>query len=229
MSKEFQAEAKRLGLTGNQLLQKYIKEGKLPNPADLNRKRNDDIAKRAGLKNHNEYELNRCHKDMEHKRKYMREWRHENGIQQPLSDNVDCAHFLGTFIAERKYGRIILPEIFGTIEKEMPYGNPKYDFIVTNGIKVDVKSCCLRELKGWKGWEPHVRWNSVTDYFVMLAFDDRTNLSLVHIWVIGKNEIIRGSKFYKRDSIKITNKTSPLSLFKRFDWINKLECIKKSN
>ncbi len=32
MSKEFQAEAKRLGLTGNQLILKYIHEGKLPDP-----------------------------------------------------------------------------------------------------------------------------------------------------------------------------------------------------
>lgn len=102
---EFQEEAKRLGLTGNQLIHLYIKEGKLPNPADLNRDRNNDLAKRAGLKNHNEYELNRCHKDMEHKRKYTQEWRHEKGIQQPLSENEDCSHFLGTFIAERKYGR----------------------------------------------------------------------------------------------------------------------------
>ena len=127
-------------------------------------------------------------------------------------------------IAERQYGRIILPEMFGGIEKEMPYGNPRYDFIVTSDIKIDVKSCCLRKLKGWTGWEPHVRFNNVTDYFVILAFDDRENLNLIHIWLIGKDEIIRCYKYHMRDSIKITRRG--LLEFKRFDWIDKLECLK---
>lgn len=210
-SKEFQEEAKRLGLTGNQLIQKYIDEGKLRKPTDIDRETNNKIYQKIGYEN---------------KAHYLREWRYEKGIQSPMEENENCAHYLGTFIAERKYGRIILPEIFGGIEQEMPFGHPKYDFIVTNNIKVDIKSCTLRELKGWIGWEPHVRWNKVTDYFAMLAFDDRENLNLFHIWVIQKDEIIRGNKFYRRDSIKITNKTRQLLEFKRFDYINKLECLK---
>lgn len=227
MSKEFQDEAKRLGLTGNQLIKKYIHEGKIPNPSDLNRERNEGIAKRAGFKNRNEYELNRCHKDMEHKRKYTQEWRHSNGIQLPMEENKDCAHYLGTIVAERQYGRIILPEIFGGIEQEMPYGNPWYDFLVKGNIKIDIKSCCLRNLKGWSGWEPHVRYNNIADYFIILTFDDREVLHLVHIWMIGKNEIIRGEKFCNRDSIKITNKHRYLLHFKRFDLVDKLECLKQ--
>lgn len=130
------------------------------------------------------------------------------------------------YIAERQYGRIILPEMFGSIEREMPCGNPSYDFLVKGNIKVDIKSCCMREMNGWAGWEPHVRFNNITDYFVILAFGDIENLSLRHIWMIGKNEIIRGNKFYNRSSIKITNKYRFLLLFKRFDWIDKLESLK---
>lgn len=89
------------------------------------------------------------------------------------------------------------------------------------------KSCCLRETKGWIGWAPHVRFNNVTDYFVILAFDDRENLKLIFIWSIGKNEIIRGNKFYMRDSIKITNTRRGLLEFKRFDRTDKLECLKQ--
>ena len=226
-SKEFQEEAKRLGLTGNQLIQKYIIEGKVPNPVMLNRERNKGIAERAGFKNHNEYELDRCHKDMEYKRKYTQEWRYENGSQSPMSENENCSQYLGTLVAERQYGRIILPEIFGGIEKEMPYGNPSYDFLVKGNIKVDIKSCCLREMKGWLGWEPHVRFNNVTDYFVILAFDDRDNLNLIFVWSIGKNETIRGNKFYMRDSIKITNTHRGLLEFKRFDCTDKLECLRQ--
>jgi hypothetical protein len=225
MSKEFQDEAKRLGLTGNQLIQKYIKEGKLPHPADLNKERNEQIAKRANFENRNAYAKHLRDIDIEYRRKYLQNWRHENCIQQPLEENTECAHYLGTYIAERQYGRKILPIIFGGIEKEMPYGNPQYDFIVKNGIKVDIKSCVLREpLKGWKGWEPHVRWNKNTDYFVMLAFDDRENLNLFHIWVVEKNVIIRGREFYKRESIKITDTRRGLLEFILFDHIG--SCVK---
>lgn len=212
-SKEFQEEVKRLGLTGNQLIQKYIKEGKMPYPTDVNRKSNNVIYQKAG------------YNDKAH---YMREWRYDHGIQSPMSENENCSHFLGTFIAERTYGRIILPEMFGGIEKEMPYGNPKYDFIVKDDIKIDVKSCCLRkgEKHNWMGWEPHVRFNGFTDYFVILAFDNRNNLNLIHLWSIGKNEIIRGYKFYRRESIKITNTIRGLLEFKRYEWTDKLECLK---
>jgi hypothetical protein len=51
MSKDFQEEAKRLGLTGNQLTKKYVQEGKIANPADINQERNEGIAERAGFKN----------------------------------------------------------------------------------------------------------------------------------------------------------------------------------
>jgi len=43
--------------------------------------------------------------------------------------------------------------MFSGIEEEMPYGNPKFDFIVKNGIKIDIKSCSIRENEGWYGWE----------------------------------------------------------------------------
>lgn len=212
MSKEFQEEAKILGLTGNQLIQKYIREEKLPNPTDVDRDSNNRIYQNFGYKD---------------KAEYLREWRHSNGIQLPMDVNTDCAHYLGTLVAEIQYGRVILPEMFGGIEQEMPYGNPSYDFLVKGNIKVDIKSCCLREMKGWIGWEPHVRFNNVTDYFVILAFDDRDNLNLIFIWSIGKNEIIRGNKFHMRDSIKITNTRRGLLEFKRFDWTDKLECLKQ--
>lgn len=224
---QLRALAKEYGMEyGREFVVWAQKNGILKDPTNIHRKNNERIAQQSGFKNHNEYELNRCHKDMEHKRRYIQEWRHENGINQPMSDNEDCSLYLGTFIAKRKYGRMILPEMFGGIEKEMLLNNPWYDFIVTGDVKIDIKSCCLRELKGWKGWEPKVRWNNVTDYFVILAFDNRTDLNLMHIWSIQKDEIIRGYKFYMRNSIKITNKHRHILTFKRFEWTDKLGCLK---
>jgi hypothetical protein len=211
-SKEFQDKAKALGLTGHQYLQKLTEEGKLRNPTDIDREVNNAIYRKIG------------YDDSAH---FLKEWRHDNGIQAPMEENKECSHHLGTCIAERQYGRIILPEMFGGIEKEMPYGYPKYDFIVTNGVEIDIKSCCIRENQGWYGWEPHVRFNDVAKYFVILAFDNRTDLNLLHVWSIGRNEIIRGERFYMRDSIKITNKYGKLLEFRRYEWISRLECLKK--
>ncbi len=106
----------------------------------------------------------------------------------------DCAHYLGTNIAERTYGRKILPEMFGEILKEMPYGNPFYDFIVMEDILIDIKSCSMRNINGWKGWDFHIRFNNTADYFVLLAFGDRIEFNLIHIWPIGRDEIVRGNK-----------------------------------
>lgn len=207
-SKEFQDKAKELGLTGYQYHQKLVEEGKLRNSTDIDRETNNAIYRKLGYDN--------C-------AHFLKEWRHDNGVQLPMEENKDCSHHLGTVISERKYGRIILPEMFGSIEKEMPYGNPKYDFLVANNIKIDIKSCCLRQLKGWNGWEPHVRFNNITDYFVILAFDNRTDLNLLHIWSIGRDEIIRGYKFWMRGSIKITNRYRYLLEFNRYEWTSKLD------
>ena len=211
-SEEFQEKARELGLTGHQYLQKLVEEGKLRNPTDIDRESNNTIYKKIGY---------------EGSAHFLREWRHDNGVQSPMEENKACAHYLGTVVAERQYARIILPEIFGGIEREMPYGNPKYDFIAKNGIKVDVKSRCIREYPGWRGWEPHIRFNETTDYFLILAFDNRENLNLIHVWLIGGNEIIRGHKFYMRDSIKITDKSKSLLEFQTYELTNKLECLKK--
>ncbi len=211
-SKEFQEKAKELGLTGHQYYQKLVEEGKLRNPTDIDRDTNNAIYRKIGYDNS-------AH--------FLKEWRHDNGIQAPMEENKDCAHHLGTHIAERQYARIILPEMFGSIVEEMPYGNPKYDFLVTNNVKIDIKSCCLRDCCGYYAWEPHVRYNNVTDYFVILAFDNRTDLNLLHVWSIGRDEIIRGKKFWMRDSIKITNKYGKLLEFHSHEWTYRLKCLKK--
>lgn len=115
MSKEFQEEAKRLGLTGNQLIQKYVREEKFPDPTVVDRECNNHIFQNIGYKD---------------KAEYIREWRHSNGILS-MEENTDCANYLGIIVAERQYGRIILPEMLRGIEQEMPYGNPYYDFLMT--------------------------------------------------------------------------------------------------
>ena len=118
MSKEFQEETKRLGLTGNQLIQKYREEGKLK----LIKKVNDEWFQKKGFKSLLDYENSLAiQKGFEDKKVRNREWHYEIG-SLPISKNKDCSEHLDIEIAERKISRQILPYIFKNL-KEMPYGH----------------------------------------------------------------------------------------------------------
>lgn len=194
MSKEFQEEMKRLDLTGNQLIHKYINEKKLPNPTEIDRKYLDDAARKKGFKDRSEQRKNE-------------DWYIKRHI--PMSENEDCPHYLGTHIAARKYGRKILSS-FGNIKQEMSPNYPKFDFIMEGDIKIDVKSS--RKIANYYTFK--IRYNNVADYFLLIAFNngqDENTLEPVHVWLIKGNElIIKKSggeyifeKFYMRDSISI--------------------------
>lgn len=93
----------------------------------------------------------------------------------PMSENKECAQFLGIHIAER-----ILRNSFKDVEM-MPYGNPGYDFVCNKGMLVDGKSSCL----GKNGrWMFSIKRNTTADYFICLAFDNRMNLNTLHAWLI---------------------------------------------
>jgi diketogulonate reductase-like aldo/keto reductase len=70
------------------------KNGILKDPSDLNRERNEEIAKRAKFENRNAYAKHLRDSDVEYRRKYTQEWRYSKGIQVPMSENEECAHFL---------------------------------------------------------------------------------------------------------------------------------------
>lgn len=118
------------------------------------------------------------------KRKHELERSHLKGIKRPMNVAKECASFLGVHIAERA-----LSKFFDYIER-MPYGNPGYDFICGRGYKIDVKSACTRHSNG-----KHPHWifctkrNHIADYFLCLAFDDRTSLEPQHVWLIPGKDI----------------------------------------
>lgn len=100
----------------------------------------------------------------------------------PMSENRSCAPFLGIHIAEQ-----VLSKVFKNI-KIMPPNNPGYDFICNKNMKIDVKSSCMR-LRGTRTptWEYHIFKNTVADYFLCIAFNNRTNLNPLHLWLIPSN------------------------------------------
>lgn len=103
----------------------------------------------------------------------LRQYRKEAG--HSFDENKECSWFLGVHVAER-----VLSHVFKNVER-MPNNNPGYDFICNRGKKIDVKSSCLR--KGCS-WVFNIQRNTIADYFLCLAFDNRKDLNPLHIWLI---------------------------------------------
>jgi len=142
----------------------------------------------------------------------FREWsrasHHKCDGVKPMSENRDCSSWLGVFIAERA-----LSKFFDHIEK-MPINNPGYDFICGKGFKIDVKASCLRKPKEQKNtrWEFHTEQNETANYFLLLAFDSRSNLEPQHIWLVPAN-IARELK----GSIRISNIPTAIKKWEHFE------------
>lgn len=144
-SKDFQDDAKRLGLTGNQYIQRLIKEEKLPNPTDIERKIRAKMAKNAGFDNVSRYNHMMHEKTAknagfnstsEYGREQMRNWRWDNGTV-PMSENEECASYFGVYIAERYVRELFEDPI------PMPVNNPGFDWICKKGKRIQNKARCL--------------------------------------------------------------------------------------
>ena len=100
-------------------------------------------------------------------------WHRKQG-QQPFDENKKCASYLGVYIAEWA-----LSQAFKNV-KRMPVNNPGFDLICNKG-KIDVKSACLRKDSRWQF---HIDHNTIADYFLCLAFDNREDLNPMYAWLI---------------------------------------------
>lgn len=123
----------------------------------------------------------------------------------PMSENRECSLFLGVHVAER-----VLHHMFKNVV-QMPINNPGYDFICGNGYLVDVKAAC-RNIQHKKSprWTFRIQKNTVAEYFVLLAFDNRDDLEPLHIWMIPGIDIndhvgigISESTIYKWDEYRL--------------------------
>lgn len=109
--------------------------------------------------------------------------KHQIGKVKPYSENTMCASYLGVHVAER-----VLAMVFKDV-KTMPYGYSGYDFICNKGKKIDVKSGCIVHQKQRSDkWIFAINKNNVADYFLCIAFDDRTNLNPTYIWLLPSNK-----------------------------------------
>lgn len=97
-----------------------------------------------------------------------------------MATNKDCATYLGCYIAER-----LLSKVFKNV-RMMPITHHGYDAICNHDKKIDVKSSST----GDKGhWMFDVNKNAIADYFLCIAFDNREDLNIEHVWLIPGNDI----------------------------------------
>ena len=122
----------------------------------------------------------------------------------PYSENKECPQYLGIHIAEE-----LLRHYFNDVEV-MPFGNPGYDFICNKGWKVDAKSSCLLKDRKSHTWQFNINRNTIADFFVCVAFDNREDLNVLHVWMIPgeklnhlMNASIRPSTVHKWDQYKL--------------------------
>ena len=109
-----------------------------------------------------------------------------------MSENKECSVHYGVYINER-----LLKHYFNDVEV-MPFGNPGYDFICNNGWKIDGKSSFTGDSGRWKFAINH---NTITDYFFCVAYDNRKDKNIVHIW------LLPGNKFNHLVSASISKST----------------------
>lgn len=117
------------------------------------------------------------------KLEWMRLRRRANGGLS-MAENKECASYLGIHITEN-----VVYHIFKNITR-MPYNNPGYDFICGIGYLIDSKSSCMYIRPGKSPiWNFRINRNKIADYFVLVAFDNRDDLELKHVWMIPGNII----------------------------------------
>ncbi len=141
-----------------------------------------------------------------------------------MSENKSCSSFLGVHIAER-----VLSYVFESVTR-MPYGNKGYDFICKKEHKIEVKSSCLTKDKRffYDFWYFSIKQNKIADYFLLLAFDNRTDLNPQHIWLIKGTElvgVIKKDILNKRLALTITSAQKSIKAFEVYELTDKLKNV----
>lgn len=102
-----------------------------------------------------------------------------------FNENTGCALYLGVHVAER-----VLSQVFKDVVR-MPPTNPGYDVICNHGKLIDIKCSCLHKNSRGNGWSWgfRINRNTIPDYFLCLAFDNREDLNPLHVWLIPGSKI----------------------------------------
>ena len=222
-NKERQDDIKRLEFSsGSEFTYWMQQNGIMRNPTDIERDRVKKIMKEAGCNNYSEYN-ERCarnagFKDVAEK---VKEWTHETGRRLPKEFNEDCSAHFGEFTEN------IMIQTFENAKK-MPYGNPGFDWTCKNGDKIDNKGVCLVCIQGKsQRWVFSIKYNNIAEWFILSAWDNRDSLNPLHVWIFHKNDIFKGKKFWRRDTVTIIDSPKGLMRFKEYEVTDRLDKLKE--
>lgn len=114
-----------------------------------------------------------------------KEYQRQRLGRQSMYENKSCSQYLGIVIAER-----LCRHLFKDVEV-MPNNHSGYDIICNKGKKIDVKARCIDYANNGNNprWKFDIYRNTTADYFIFVAFDNRTDLNLLYLWMIPGKEI----------------------------------------
>lgn len=142
-------------------------------------KQHDYICKSCAAEYMVEYYIQNCKKIKARSCK----WKYTHGGRSML-ENKKCTSYLGVHVAER-----VLSHVFKNV-KRMPPNHKGYDFKCGQGYMIDIKSSCRYiEEKCSDRWHFTINKNSIADYFLCLAFDNRESLNPEYIWLIPGKDV----------------------------------------
>lgn len=125
----------------------------------------------------------------EYQKKYHQEHKEEARQRigrKSMYENKSCSQYLGVVIAER-----LCRHLFKDVEV-MPNNHSGYDIICNKGKRIDVKAACVtftEKNKKYSRWAFRIKKNTIADFFILVAFDNRTDLNPLHLWMIPGNEL----------------------------------------
>ncbi len=177
----------------------------------------------AGCKTEKEYD-DKCAQKLGYKNyaERIKDRRWNKGIRSPASENEDCNTYFGIYITENY--------VIKTFEDPIkaPPNNPGFVWFCKNGKKIEHKAACLTFDKyGNSKWHFPIEYNNIADYFILSGWNNREDLEPMYIWIYYKDDIVRGRKFWRRDSFPIANKPKYLEKLKEYEIKDKLDKLKE--
>lgn len=159
-----------------------------------------------------------------HQKGYVKKLKH--GI---MEESIDTTLYLGSYV-KRKFLSKLFPDAVPNPVPLGPYSRRSYDWICKNGIKIKFYSSTLRtrydpsdlnwttgEIRKREVFQWNIMENKDADVFILIAWKDRQNLELLHVWIINKDDIVNGRKFNERQSFAVNNHKFSLNKYKKFE------------
>lgn len=217
---EFGIKVKMYHNFGLNLIMTFADDSEIVKAIDVTRKREANVAQKAGFLNWNEY----CKNKPSYRAARMTDMRYDE-------DNQFHFVYIG-----RKY---IAQELFpGAIINEKSLGGKYssisgYDWTI-NGVKVKHFASRLRHSVDDEGFErDYFQWgilnNNVADAFLLTGWGSVGSLNLMKAWIIDAKEIVNRGEFWNRSSFLISTHDRSIKKYSKFE-VNdsRLEKIRKS-